>query len=425
MAIKKRQKKSGGNSHILLALIAIVAILSMAGGFFYANYKNQKDVFVPNEDDKQETTVISLMDESIEAQRLIDNILLTKKNWQLIENDSTEKTVDVEGSASAVTISQRELAVGVPNTTSLAGAAEWLKRRVDDTTLEYISGEPSTYKKWDGYKVQIGIKVKAGTGTKSFVTDTITFFHNGNLTEKDKDVKDDKDVPKEDKPQVKKYSGKLAIIIDDCGYDMATVRNLLNTKFPFSYAILPFKPYSSDVLAMVNEQGRVPMLHLPMEPMDKGAMSEAGNTVQVSMTADQQRALVRKAINSLPGIMGVNNHQGSRATSHETTMKNVLSELKRKNLFFVDSKTTASTKGRDMAQKMGVPTARNDIFLDNSSNPEEIRKQIYKAFAMAEKNGSAIAICHARPGTAECWKKYGDEFRKSGITFVPVTELLY
>lgn len=422
MATRKRRKKSSGNSHILLALVAIIAILSIIGGFFYAQHKSKKDVFVPKDDDKQETTVISLMDESIEAQRLVDTILLTKNNWQLIENSSEEKEVAVEGSASSVKISQRELAVGVPNTTSLAGAAEWLKRRVDDTSLVYISGEESNYKKWDGYKVKIGIEAKAGDGTKSFVTDTITFFHNSNLNKEDKDVKD---IPKTDKPQTKKYSGKLAVIIDDCGYDMKNVRALLDTKFPFSYAILPFKDFSSDVLAMVNEQGRVPMLHLPMEPMDKSAMSEGKSTVQVSMTADQQRALVRKAVNSLPGIMGVNNHQGSRATNDPTTMKNVLRELKGNNLFFVDSKTTGATKGRDIARSMGVPTARNDIFLDNSTNPEEIRKQIYKAFELADKNGSAIAICHARPGTAACWTKYADEFRKSGITFVSVTELLY
>ena len=79
----------------------------------------------------------------------------------------------------------------------------------------------------------------------------------------------------------------------------------------------------------------------------------------------------------------------------------------------------------DMAKQMGVATARNDIFLDNSSNVEDIRKQIYKAFAMAEKNGSAIAICHARPNTAKCWQLYAEEFKKSGITFVPVNKLLY
>lgn len=422
MATRKRRKKSSGNSHILLALVAIIAILSIIGGFFYAQHKSKKDVFVPKEGDKQESTVISLMDESIEAQRLVDTILLTKNNWQLIENSSEEKEVGVEGSASSVKISQRELAVGVPNTTSLAGAAEWLKRRIDDTSLVYISGQESTYKKWEGYKVEIGIETKAGDGTKNFVTDTITFFHNGNLNKEDKDVKD---VPKTEKPKTRKYSGKLAVIIDDCGYDMKNVRALLDTKFPFSYAILPFKDFSSDVLAMVNEQGRVPMLHLPMEPMDKSAMSEGKSTVQVFMTADQQRALVRKAVNSLPGIMGVNNHQGSRATSDPTTMKNVMRELKSQNLFFVDSKTTGASKGRDIARSMGVPTARNDIFLDNSKNPEDIRKQIYKAFELADKNGSAIAICHARPGTAACWTKYADEFRNSGITFVPVTELLY
>lgn len=61
---------------------------------------------------------------------------------------------------------------------------------------------------------------------------------------------------------------------------------------------------------------------------------------------------------------------------------------------------------------MGVATASNDIFLDNSADQAAIRKQIYKAFAMAERNGSAIAICHARSATAACWHKYASEFKR-------------
>ena len=47
------------------------------------------------------------------------------------------------------------------------------------------------------------------------------------------------------------------------------------------------------------------------------------------------------------------------------------------------------------------------------------------AEALADKNGSVIAICHARPNTAKCWAKYAGEFKKTGVTFVPLTELLY
>ena len=416
----RRKKESSGGKYIILCLIGIIAILAVACGMFYANDRSKKDV--GDSKDSAPNTEVNLLDESIEAQRLVDQILLQQDNWQLIENDHGKKNVEVEESGAKVQINQRNLAVGVPNSTSVTGAGEWLKTKVEAAGLDYISGRMTKYKKWDAFKAEVGIKVKAGSGSKSFVTDTIIFFHNGNLKKKDKDVKD---LPEEPVEEARKYQGKIAIIIDDCGADMSTVRTLLNTGLPFSYAILPNKEFSSDVLEMVKSRGKVPMLHLPMEPLSRSAMSEGGRTVMTDSSAATKQALVRKHLHSLPGVVGVNNHQGSKATADKATMKAVLEVLKKENIFFVDSRTNSASVARDMAKQMGVATARNDIFLDNSSNVEDIRKQIYKAFAMAEKNGSAIAICHARPNTAKCWKLYADEFKKSGITFVSVNKLLY
>lgn len=418
MATRKRKQSSGGK-YIVLCLIGIIAILAVACGLFYASDRSKKDV--GDSKGNAPAKEVNLLDESIEAQRLVDNILLQKDNWQLIENDHGKKNVEVEESGAKVQINQRNLAVGVPNSTSVSGAGDWLKSKVEGAGLQYISGRMTKYKTWDAFKAEVGISVKAGSGKKEFVTDTIIFFHNGNLKKKDKDVKD---LP-EDPVEERKYEGKIAIIVDDCGADMAAVRTLLNTGLPFSYAILPDKEFSSDVLEMVKSKGRVPLLHLPMEPLSRGAMSEGNRTIMTSASTSAQQALVRKHLNSLPGVVGVNNHQGSKATADKATMKAVLQVLKNEKMFFVDSRTNSASIARDMAKQMGVATARNDIFLDNSSNVEDIRKQIYKAFAMAEKNGSAIAICHARPNTAKCWKMYAEEFKKTGITFVPVNKLLY
>ena len=416
----RRRKSSSGGKYIILGLIGIIAILAVACGFFYANDRSKKDV--GDSKSKAPAKEVNLLDESIEAQRLVDNILLQKDNWQLIENDNGKKNVEVEESGAKVQINQRNLAVGVPTSTSVTGAGDWLKTKVEAAGLAYISGRMTKYKTWDAFKAEVGITVKAGSGSKSFVTDTIVFFHNANLKKKDKDVKD---LPEEPVEEPRQYQGKVAVIVDDCGADMTTVRAMLNTGLPFSYAILPDKEFSSDVLEMVKSRGKMPMLHLPMEPLSRSAMSEGNRTIMTNTSAATQQALVRKHLQSLPGVIGVNNHQGSKATADKATMKAVLQVLKKENIFFVDSRTNSASIARDMAKQMGVATARNDIFLDNSSNVEDIRKQIYKAFAMAEKNGSAIAICHARKNTAKCWQMYAEDFKKSGITFVPVNKLLY
>lgn len=413
-----KRKKSSGNHVVLLALVTILAVLAVAAGMFYAFGRSEKDI-MDNKDSKEKKEV-SLLDESVEAQRILDNILLKKTNWQLIEREHGENDVNVAGVNTSVKIAQRQLAVGVPASTDLQAAGSWLQEKAAAAGLVSISGKDSKYKDWDAYKVEIGIAVKAGSGKKQFVTDTVYFFHNSNLHGEDKDVK-----KVQEKPESRKYSGRLAVIVDDCGYDMSSVRTLLNTGLPLNFAVLPYKPYSSDVLEMIKSDGRVAMLHLPMEPVDRSAMSEGSSTICTDMSKDKILELTRKAINSLPGVSGVNNHQGSKATADSATMTTVLQELNNQDLFFVDSRTSSKSVARDKAVAMGVPTARNDIFLDNSSDVQAIRKQIYKAMDIAEKNGSAIAICHARPNTAKAWSMYAEEIKNTGIELVPITDLLY
>ena len=122
---KASKKKSSGSKYAVLILTAVIAIVAIGCGLFYATSNSKKDVLDKKGDEPQ---TVSLLDESIEAQRLLDNILLQKNNWQLIENDHGKKDVEVEESGAKVQINQRELAVGVPSGTSLAGACDCRQR---------------------------------------------------------------------------------------------------------------------------------------------------------------------------------------------------------------------------------------------------------------------------------------------------------
>ena len=413
-----RRRKKASDKTSLYILLAIIAVLTIMAGMFYASIsgdKNTENVGGSTGGGKKE--VISLINESIEAQRILDGILLKKANWQLIEKGRSIKTIDVAGTDAVVKVNTRTLAVGIPVSAGLKDAGAWVKNKANANGLAVISGEPSTYKGWDSYKLELGVPAKAGGQSKKFITDTIYFFYNTNLADTGNEVISP--------PVSEKYIGKLAVIVDDCGYDIKSVRRLTDVGLPFSYAILPYKDFSNDALEVIKNTGNVPMLHLPMEPSNRSAMSEGSRTILTDMKEKDIKAMTKKAIESLPGIMGVNNHQGSKATTDKRVMETVLREVKKNDMFFVDSKTIGTSIARDMAREMGVKTARNDVFLDNSKDIEEIRKQVYKAIELAEKNGSAIAICHARPATVKMWEKYADEFRKSGVKFVHVTEVLY
>ena len=414
MAKRGISKKS--SNWLTVIMLAVVLIAAVAAGIYYASSRAEKDVEGGITGAPEQ---IELLEESKAAQKAVDDILLTRDNWQLTDNGRAEQS-EKQSSGTEVIWNKRELAIGIPAGTELRDAAGWLRDKIEGSGLQSVRLEETTYNDWDSVRLDIAISTKAGEGTKEFVTDMVYFYHNLNLDKPDKDIK--KEEPAKPK---RSHHGRLAVIIDDCGYDVDLVQRLVNLHAPFSFAIIPYRDFSSDSLHVINGGGQVAMLHLPMEPMNASAMSEGKSTVLTSMDDKRIMQLTREMVNSLPGISGVNNHQGSKATSDERTMRAVLKELKRDGLFFVDSNTYAKSLGDKLAAQMGVPTGRNNIFLDNSTNEDEIIGKIWQAAAIADEYGSAIAICHARPHTVNAWEQVIDEVKASGLKLVPVTEVLH
>lgn len=221
----------------------------------------------------------------------------------------------------------------------------------------------------------------------------------------------------------KNLSGRMAVVVDDCGYDLGPVESLTALPIDMSFSIIPFKANSTAALKLIIKNEQLPMLHLPMEPMNAEASSEK-RMVTVAMTKEEVQKFTEEAIDSLPGIKGVNNHQGSRATSNKATMEAVLEVVRDNGLFFLDSRTIASSVAYKVARQLDISTGRNSLFLDNSSNVDSIKTQIWKAANIANKYGSVIVICHARPATAKAWLDVYKDVQQAGINFVPVTDLL-
>ena len=166
------------------------------------------------------------------------------------------------------------------------------------------------------------------------------------------------------------------------------------------------------------------MLHLPMEPLSGIEPSEANQTIKVGMDGEQVRELIERASAGLTGIIGVNNHQGSRATADQQTMDRVMRVLKEKQLFFVDSRTHARSLAADAARRQKLKTSENDLFLDGIADVAYVKKQLRIAGEMALRMGSITVIGHARPTTAAALREVMPELEAKGIRFVFVSQLV-
>ena len=228
------------------------------------------------------------------------------------------------------------------------------------------------------------------------------------------------------KPPVPKHRElpKVAIIIDDIGYDSKIAKQFLALDAVLTISILPHSPSIKKITQLAKANGFELMLHLPMEPAEYPNVNPGPGTLLTSMSPDQLISQLEKNLAAIPAIKGVNNHMGSKMTAQSNQMYQIFSVLKKKGLYFVDSRTTAKTQGRPSARLFKVPFAERDVFIDHFQKPEFIKKQIKELVRIARRNGQAVGIAHPHPVTLKILKQVLPELKKE-VELVPASKVVH
>lgn len=216
---------------------------------------------------------------------------------------------------------------------------------------------------------------------------------------------------------------KVAIVIDDFGYNMNNVESFFDIKLPITLAVLPRQRYSREIAEMARSRGHEVILHLPLESWRPEAREEA-DTIRTGMTGAEVTGMLAKEVSGVPGLKGVSNHQGSKATEDRQVMADIMKYLKKRDLYFFDSFTTPRSVGREVAAEMGVRFARRSRFLDNENDEAAIEKQLSELKVTALARGKAVAIGHDRKKTAAVLARVMPEMAKDGIEFVYLSEMV-
>jgi len=224
--------------------------------------------------------------------------------------------------------------------------------------------------------------------------------------------------------------GLVAFVIDDWGYNKRNIDLALEIDRPLTISILPNLRYSKYVAQKFMKVNNVCdiILHLPLESKSNRA-AERG-TIRSNMEQEMITTILEDEINSVPGLIGVSNHQGSKVSEDERTMKIVLGELKKRELFFLDSVTTSKSVCADIARDIKLRFAKRDIFLDLTDQADledfesYIRGQVQELASVALKQGRAIGVGHNKKITLKVLKDLIPDMEKKGIKIVPLKELV-
>ena len=222
-----------------------------------------------------------------------------------------------------------------------------------------------------------------------------------------------------------KYQGTIGLVIDDFGYrNDAVSEGFLGFKTPMTYAVIPGHQYSSLMGGEAKKFGFEVIIHMPMEThiITKG---EEDFILMTSQSDEEITSRVNNAFKQIPQAVGMNNHQGSKATEDRRVMTAVGNVLKDKSKYFLDSRTTKNTIAEETMSLLGVSTARRKVFLDNSDNLNDINRQVDELANSAKKDGVAIGIGHVKENTLAVLKKRIPELEKSGYKFRFVSSLLH
>ncbi|MDY6973673.1 MAG: divergent polysaccharide deacetylase family protein [Thermodesulfobacteriota bacterium] len=218
------------------------------------------------------------------------------------------------------------------------------------------------------------------------------------------------------------FRPKIAIIIDDLGYDLDMASSFIKLDLPLSISVLPSAPFTDVIVKEANREGRELILHLPMEPRNYPHVDPGPGTLLLSMTDQSIRMVLDQDIAQIKGARGVNNHMGSSFTENRDKMLLVLRELQERNLFYVDSRTTSGAVGYELAREIGLSAARRNVFLDNDPVPGAIKIQMERLLSKARHSGTAIGIGHPHKETLEMLEEYVHRM-KTEFQVVPVSEL--
>ncbi len=216
---------------------------------------------------------------------------------------------------------------------------------------------------------------------------------------------------------------QIALIFDDLGESMKESNDVHSLGIPLTISIIPDRKFSRNIAYTGYRCGYPILIHLPMEPKGDSAafLKMKDKFIGRHLPLRKIKWLLRKYLNYFQIAIGVNNHMGSKATEDEELVRIVLAAVKKKNLVFIDSRTSPKSCVCGVAKELEVECAANEGFLDSIDEVNKIREKIHGLVEKARKKEKIIVIAHPKENTFKALRKELP-FLKREVKFITLKE---
>jgi len=99
----------------------------------------------------------------------------------------------------------------------------------------------------------------------------------------------------------------------------------------------------------------------------------------------------------------------------------VMAVARRRELLFLDSRTTGESVAPGLAAREGIPFIERSIFLDHDPGRATVDRQLAQLERVAQRHGHAIAIGHPRDATIAGLAAWLRTVEARGLALVPTS----
>jgi len=212
----------------------------------------------------------------------------------------------------------------------------------------------------------------------------------------------------------------IAICIDDMGEDLAGTDKAMALPREVALSFLPYAETTPFLAEAASRKGHLVLAHVPMQALngrDPGPMG-----LKPGMDGQEIARRLGWNLSRVPGLVGINNHEGSRFTADAALLAPVMATLRARHLFFFDSRTGPQSAVGAAARAAGVMTAPRDVFLDDDPRAAAVSAELEMLAREAKRTGVAIAIGHPHDVTLKLLAAWLAQ--DHGVTLVPLDEAI-
>ncbi len=169
--------------------------------------------------------------------------------------------------------------------------------------------------------------------------------------------------------------------------------------------------------------GHEVMLDLPMEPNNYPRLDPGPRALLTSLSSEENIDRLAWHLSRARGYVGVTHNMGARFSASPEAMGPILSEIKLRDMMYLDTRTTSLSVGTRLAADIGLPSAYNNRFIDSRTAREDIDMRLGDAVRTARRAGYSVAVARALPVSFERIALWLATLDKEGVALAPVSAL--